>query len=108
MRLVWHERGEKIMSYYNIVRFKVKPGMDRTFLEAHQPGKISWSGLRQGAIVHTGNGAYCLIGEWEDEKAMKAAMPQMLTTLDTFRHVLVAGETGVTDAASGPAVLVLA
>jgi len=96
------------MSHYNIVRFRVKPGMDRVFLEAHQPGLVNWPGLRQGVIVHTGEGTYCLIGEWQDEKAMKAAMPQMLAKLDTFRHVLVPGETGVTDAASGPAVLALA
>ena len=96
------------MSHYNIVRFRVKPGMDRDFLEAHRPGMVNWPGLRQGVIVHTGEGAYCLIGEWQDENVMKAAMPEMLSKLDTFRHVLVAGETGVTDAASGPAVLALA
>jgi quinol monooxygenase YgiN len=96
------------MSHYNIVRFRVKPGMDRAFLEAHRPGTVNWPGLHQGIIVNTGEGTYCLIGEWQDEKAMKAAMPQMQAKLDTFRHVLIGGETGVTDAVSGPAVLALA
>jgi quinol monooxygenase YgiN len=96
------------MSHYNIVRFKVKPGMDRAFLEAHRPGTVDWPGLCQGVIVQTGEGSYYLIGEWQDEKAMKAAMPEMQAKLDTFRHLLVQGERGVTDAASGPAVLALA
>ena len=96
------------MTTYNVVRFKVKPGMEREFLMAHGPGKINWPGLRQGTIVEIGESAYCLIGEWQDAQALKKAMPYMTATLDTVRHTLVPGETGVTDAVSGPAVIALA
>lgn len=93
------------MTAYNVVRFKVKSGMEKEFLTAHAPGKIYWPGLRQGTMIETGPGAYCLIGEWPDASALKQAMPHMLATLDTVRHMLVPGPSGVTDAVSGPAVV---
>lgn len=96
------------MSAFNIVRFVVKPGMDRKFLDAHGTGKSNWPGLIKGRIIKTGEGKYCLIGEWSDEKALTNAMPRMIATLDTFRDVLVPAASGVTDAVSGRAVLTLA
>lgn len=96
------------MSAFNIVRFQVKPGMDRQFLEAHGPGKAKWPGLTKGAIIKTGEGAYCLIGEWVDDKALADARSRMIATLDTFRNVLTPTSTGVTDAVSGPVILTLA
>ena len=74
------------MTAFNIVRFKVKPGMDREFLEAHGPGKAKWPGLKQGAIIKTGESAYCLIGEWSDGEALASARSKMIATLDTFRN----------------------
>lgn len=96
------------MTAFNIVRFKVRPGKDHAFLSAHGPGKVNWLGLRQGTIIKIGEGDYCLIGEWPDEQTLRAARPLMLTTLDTFRDVLLPSESGVTVAMSGQAVLAIA
>jgi quinol monooxygenase YgiN len=95
------------MTACNVVRFKVKPGMDQKFLDAHAPGKTSWPGFIKAQIIKTGEGAYCLIGEWSDAAALAAARPGMIATLDTFRDTLEPGATGVTDAVSGPVVLTL-
>ena len=96
------------MSAFNVVRFQVTPGMDRQFLDAHGPGKAKWPGLKKGAIIKTGEGAYCLIGEWVDDKALVEARSRMIATLDTFRNVLTPTSTGLTDAVSGPVILTLA
>ena len=95
------------MTAFNIVRFRIKPGMDRAFLEAHGAGKAAWPGLKKGVIVKTGDNAYCLIGEWPDNEALASARPSMIATLDTFRQVLEPTASGVTDALSGPVVLTL-
>lgn len=95
------------MTTFNIVRFRIKPGMDREFLEAHGSGKAAWPGLTKGAIIKTGENAYCLIGEWPDSEALASARPRMISTLDTFRRVLEPTASGATDAISGPVVLTL-
>jgi len=95
------------MTAFNIVHFRIKPGMDREFLAAHGPGKAAWPGLRKGVIVKTSDNAYCLIGEWPDGKALASARPRMIATLDTFRSVLEPTASGATDAVSGPVVLTL-
>ncbi|MBA3910519.1 MAG: DUF718 domain-containing protein [Rhodobacter sp.] len=96
------------MTAFNVVRFKVRPGKDHAFLSAHGPGKVNWPSLQQGTIIRIGAGDYCLIGEWLDEQALKAALPSMLATLDTFRDVLLPTTSGVTEAMSGQAVLAIA
>lgn len=95
------------MRAFNIVKFKVKPGYDDEFLDAHRDLAPSWSGLRSMNMVKTGDGAYCLVGEWDSKDALVAARPAMIATLDTFRHTLLdLGEgKGVTDAVSGDVVL---
>jgi hypothetical protein len=95
------------MSAFNVVRFNTKAGRDREFLDAHGPGKTQWPGLTRGVIVKIGESAYCLIAEWPDAQTLAAARPRMIDTLDTFRSVLVAGSTGVTDAVSGSVILTL-
>lgn len=96
------------MIAYNVVRFKVMPGKDRAFLEAHGPGKINWPGLRHASLIRVAEGDYCLLGEWPDTATLSAAMPHMLTTLGTFRDVLQPTATGVTEAFSGPVILSIA
>lgn len=97
------------MSMFNVVRFKVKPGMDQAFLDAHLKVGTEWAGLRHANIIKTGEGRYCLIAEWESGDALAAARPQMIATLDSFRGTLedLGGGLGVTDAVSGPVVLPL-
>ncbi len=49
-----HEEG--IMTAFNVVRFKVKPGMDEAFLDAHRNIAGSWSGMRHANIIKTRRG----------------------------------------------------
>ena len=97
------------MTAFNAVRFKVKPGRDEEFIAAHAQVDRDWPGLRSVNLIKTGEGAYCIIGEWDDMDAMAAARPEMIATLDTFRDTLEdLGEgRGVTDPVSGPVVLQL-
>lgn len=94
------------MTAFNAVRFRVKPGRDREFLDAHRQVVGDWPGLRRVSIVKTGEQAYCLIAEWVDMDALAKARPQMIATLNTFRDTLEdLGEgKGVTDAVAGPVV----
>jgi hypothetical protein len=95
------------MTAFNTVRFRVKPGRDKEFLDAHAGIVGEWPGLRRVNIIRTGEHAYCLIAEWSDMEALGKARPQMIATLNSFREILEdLGEgRGVTDAASGPVVL---
>jgi quinol monooxygenase YgiN len=97
------------MTAINVVRFRVKPGKDQAFLDAHRDGKADWPGLGRGLIIKTGDQSYCLIGEWPDMAAIAAARSPMLGTLDTFRHLLedLGLGLGVTDAVSGSVILAL-
>jgi len=97
------------MTAINVVRFRVKPGMDEAFLNAHRNGKADWPGLQRGFIIKTGEQTYCLIAEWADLNAIAEARARMVGTLDTFRHTLedLGAGLGVTDAVSGAAVLSL-
>ncbi|HTI66330.1 MAG TPA: antibiotic biosynthesis monooxygenase [Caulobacteraceae bacterium] len=97
------------MTAFNAVRFKVKPGRDGDFLEAHKRIQADWPGLRHVNIIKTGDRTYCIIAEWADMDALAAARPNMIATLDTFRDTLedLGGGLGVTDPASGPVVLAL-
>ena len=95
------------MQVCNVVRFKVKPGEEAAFLDAHRNGKAKWPGLERGLIIKTGEQSFCLIGMWQSQEAMVAARSAMIKTLDSFRATLEdQGEgRGVTDAVSGAVVL---
>jgi hypothetical protein len=97
------------MTVVNVVRFRVKSGMDETFLDAHRQGKAAWPGLLRGFIVKTGDRSYTLVGEWIDTNALVGARTSMIGTLDTFRHTLedLGNGLGVTDAVSGEVTLSL-
>ncbi|MGE0424641.1 MAG: DUF718 domain-containing protein [Reyranellaceae bacterium] len=93
------------MTAFNVVRFKIKPGMDGAFLDAHK--NLGWTGMRRANIIKTGEGRYCLIAEWESVEALAGGRPQMIATLNSFRETLedLGGGLGVTDAVAGPVVL---
>jgi hypothetical protein len=97
------------MTAFNAVRFRVKPGRDREFLDAHKKVEASWPGLIHANIIKTGERSYCIIAEWKDMEACIAARPNMIATLDSFRDTLedLGGGLGVTDPAAGPVVLAL-
>ncbi len=97
------------MVAFNVVRFRVKPGMDHEFLEAHRNGAAAWPGLTRGFIVSAGDRNYVLVGEWLDRAAIAGSRQKMIETLNTFRHTLedLGSGAGLTDAVSGEVVLAL-
>ena len=97
------------MTAFNTVRFRVKPGRDQEFLDAHKEISERWLGLRHVNIIKTGDQGYCIIAEWTDMDALAQARPSMIATLNSFRDTLedLGGGLGVTDAVAGPVVLAL-
>ena len=97
------------MTAFNAVRFRVKPGRDQEFLDAHKKISRDWPGLRRVNMIKTADRSYCIIGEWTDMDALAKARPVMIATLDSFRGTLedLGGGLGVTDPVSGPVVLEL-
>ncbi len=89
------------MTAFNAVRFRVKPGCEQKFLEAHRSAPRDWPGIRHVNLIKTGEQAYCIIGEWDDMDSLAAARPHMIATLDTFRDTL----DEDTDPVAGPVVL---
>ena len=97
------------MTAFNAVRFRVKPGRDQGFLDAHKKVMANWTGLLRANMIKTGERTYCIIAEWSDMNALANARPQMIATLDTFRDTLedLGGGLGVTDPVAGAVVLAL-
>ncbi|UCH18377.1 MAG: antibiotic biosynthesis monooxygenase [Burkholderiales bacterium] len=97
------------MTAFNIVRFRVKPGREEAFVEAHRKAGRDFEGFRRGSLVKTGERAYCMVGEWDSFQSLAAARPQMIALLDTFRGDLedLGGGLGVTDPVSGEVVVEL-
>jgi hypothetical protein len=97
------------MTAFNAVRFRVKPGREQEFLDAHKKISTDWPGLQHVNIIKTGERTYCIIAEWTDMDALAKARPNMIATLDSFRDTLedFGGGLGVSDPVSGPVVLSL-
>ena len=95
------------MTAYNVVRFRVKPGRETEFEDAHRNAKLEASGFRKGTLIKTGERTYCFIGEWGSQDNIAAARSKMIGMLDTFRAALedLGGGLGVTDPVSGPSVV---
>ena len=97
------------MTAFNAVRFRVKPGREQEFLDAHKKIAADWAGLKHVNMIKTGERTYCIIAEWTDMDALVSARPNMIATLDTIRPMLedLGNGLGVTDPVSGPVVLTL-
>ncbi|HYF09316.1 MAG TPA: antibiotic biosynthesis monooxygenase [Acetobacteraceae bacterium] len=95
------------MTAFNVVRFRVKPGLETEFIEAHRRGETNFAGARRFHVVKAAGNSFFVIGEWDSMEAMAAARPMMIAVLDSFRHTLedLGGGLGVTDPISGTAVL---
>lgn len=95
------------MTAYNIVRFRVKPGREEEFIEAHRKIEQHLPGFRQGSLIHTGDRSYCFIGEWNRAADMASAEDKMISILDSFRDTLedLGNGLGVTDPVSGDVIL---
>jgi hypothetical protein len=97
------------MTAFNAVRFRVKPGREQEFLDAHKKVQADWPGLVHANMVKTGERSFCIIAQWTDMDALAKARPNMVATLDSFRDTLedLGGSLGVTDPVAGPVVLAL-
>ena len=97
------------MTAFNAVRFRVKPGCDQEFLDAHKKVQANWPGLKHANMIKTGDRTYCIIAEWTDMESLAKGRPNMIATLDSFRDTLedLGSGLGVTDPVSGPVVLAL-
>jgi len=95
------------MTAFNVVRFRLKPGQEQAFIDAHRNVSLDWPGVRRMSLVKAGENRVFIVGEWESMQAMAEARPQMIATLDSFRHMLedMGGGLGLTDPISGTAVL---
>jgi heme-degrading monooxygenase HmoA len=96
------------MTAYNVVRFRVKPGREKEFVDLNREmGGTRMPGFRKGALVKTGERTYCLVGEWDNFDAIVASRPEMIASLDGMRDLLedLGGGLGVTDPVSGETVL---
>ena len=94
------------MTAFNAVRFRVKPGREQDFLDAHKKVQADWPGLKHANVIKTGERTFCIIAEWTD---MDSFASNMIATLDSFRDTLedLGGGVGLTDPVSGPVILAL-
>jgi hypothetical protein len=81
-------QGSNAMTAFNVGRFRVKPGREQEFLDAHRNVQADWPGLKKVNMIKSGERSYCIIGEWADMTDLAAARPKMIATLDTFRDTL--------------------
>jgi quinol monooxygenase YgiN len=88
--------------YTNVVRFKVKSGLEPKFEDIFKQSD-KWPGMIMHILAKTGDQTYVAYGLWEDEDKMRAAMPDMISLLDQTRDMLeeLSPELGVTDPVSG-------
>ena len=98
------------MAALNVVRFRVRPGFEEQFVEAHRNIQRPFKGFLGGYLIKTGDRAYCWVGEWQSFQKLADARPLMVGILDEFRHMLedLGAGMGVTDPVSGESVARLA
>jgi hypothetical protein len=91
---------------FNVVRFRVKPGREQEFIDAHRRVSTTIPGNRRVVMIKTGDRRYAVIGEWDSFDALVAAREKMIGLLDSFRDTLedLGGGLGVTDPVSGEVV----
>ena len=94
------------MAAFNIVRFKVKPGLEQQFIAKHLALRPAFKGYLGGNLVKTGEQTFCILGEWRSFKNLADARPQMIAILDQLRDMLedLGSGLGVTDPVSGEVV----
>ena len=49
------------MTAFNVVRFRVKPGREQEFLDAHRNVQVDWPGLKKDNMIKSGERSYCRI-----------------------------------------------
>ena len=98
------------MTAFNVVRFKVKPGNEQQFVDAHRKVRPAFKGFLGGSLIKTGDQTFCFVGQWRTFQNIANAGAQMIAFLDGFRDMLedLGGGLGVTDPVSGQVVAKLA
>jgi hypothetical protein len=48
------------MTAFNAVHFRVKPGREQDFLDAHKKVQADWPELKRANIVKTGERTFCI------------------------------------------------
>jgi len=93
------------MTAFNMVRFRVKPGNEQQFVEAHRKARPAFKGFLGGSLVKTGDQTFCFVGEWRTFQSIANARPQMIAMLNEFRGMLddLGSGLGVTEPVSGQA-----
>ena len=78
------------MTAYNVVRFRVKPGMEEQFVARQREDlKRKMPGAIEAALIKTGERTYCFVGKWDTFDSIVAARPTMIGYLDDFRLMMV-------------------
>jgi hypothetical protein len=97
------------MTAVNIVRFRVKPGREQEFIDAHRRADPNFKGFQRGFLAKTGERGFCFVGEWNSFDDIVAARPQMIGMLDGFRDMLEdqGNGLGLTDPVSGEVVMTM-
>ena len=97
------------MTAMNVVRFRVKPGCEQKFIDAHRSAGPQFDGFLGGRLIKTGDRTFCVVAEWRSFDALAAARPEMIALLDSMRELLedLGGGLGVTDPVSGDVVVKL-
>ena len=98
------------MTAYNLVRFRVKPGREKEFIDLNKAmSATKMKGFRKGALIKTGDRSYAFVGEWGAMSDIVASRAEMIANLDKMRPLLedLGGGLGVTDPVSGDAVMEL-
>jgi hypothetical protein len=95
------------MTAFNAVRFRVKPGFEQQFIDAHRKSREGFKGFENGWLVKTGERTFCVIGQWKSFQHLADARPQMIGILDEIRGMLedLGSGLGLTDPVSGEAVV---
>ena len=91
------------MTAFNVVRFKVKPGNEQQFVDAHRRCDPRLKRLSRRKPDQDGDQTFCFVGEWRTFQSIATARPQMIAFLDGFRDMLedLGSGLGVTDPVSG-------
>jgi hypothetical protein len=96
---VWEDTA---MTAFNVVRFRVKPGREKDFLDLHKAfGASPIPGVHRLSMIKT--------GDWSAMSDIVAARTTMIANLDKMRDLLedLGNGLGVTDPVSGDVVLQL-
>ncbi len=96
------------MTAYNVVRFRVKPGMEDAFIASQRKSlEQPMPGGLDAALIKTGERSYCFVAKWDKFESIVAARPTMIGFLDEIRPYLedLGNGLGVTDPVSGTTVV---